>query len=350
MKFSVLVPVYNVEKYITKCLDSLLSQTFKDYEIILVDDGSTDSSGGICDLYAAKYPDVVRVFHKQNEGLLLTRRYSLRQAHGEYIVFVDSDDYVEKNLLEILSKTFDQYQIDMVIYNFKRFVDGCSNFSSPDIPYPDGTIFSGSSKQELYCRYLISHLFVNMWVKAVRRSCIDIDVDYSRWKINRGEDIIQSFALFDRCKSIIYIDKQLYYYRKNAGGVTTKVKPTDYFDFLKHYEISKCYLDRWKLPTDTAKQFYARQMGKFYFYLRNLKQKMKAVSDNSSFDKTVHGLIRDERFLDICNRYEADKVLSSYTLRMKIFRYAVLHQNAGMVKLIITASNFFGGSGNAKHS
>lgn len=350
MKFSVLVPVYNVEKYIMECLDSLLEQTFKDYEIILVDDGSTDSSGGICDSYAAKYPEFVRVFHKQNEGLLLTRRYSLRQAHGEYIVFVDSDDYVDKTLLETLSNTFDRHHTDMVIYNFKRFEDGSSDYSSPDIPYPDGTIFSGSGKQELYCRYLISHLFVNMWVKAVRRSCIDIDEDYSRWKMNLGEDIIQSFALFDRCESILYIDKKLYYYRKNEGGMTTKVKPTDFIDFLKHYEISKCYLERWKLPTDTAKQFYARQIGKFYSYLRNLKEKMKAASDIPSFDKTVQSLIQDERFLDICNHYEADKVLSSYTLRIEIFRYAVLHQNAGMVKWIISASNFFGGIGNAKHS
>lgn len=347
MKFSILVPVYNVEKYITECLDSLVSQTFRDFEIVIVDDGSTDKSGEICDTYGERYPDVVRVFHKQNEGLLLTRRYSIKQAIGEYIVFVDSDDYVEKNLLETLDDTFDRYHTDMVIYNFKRFTDGSSDYTTPDIPYPNGTIFSGFDKQELYCRYLISHVFVNMWVKAVKRSCIDSDVDYSNWNVNIGEDIMQSFALFDICKSIVYINNELYCYRKNDGSMTMKVRPTDYLDFLKHYEISKNYLERWNLPTETEKQFYARQISKFYAYLRNLKKMMKAISDIQSFDKTVQGLVQDSRFQDICAQYEADKWFSSYTLRLRIFRYAVLHHKVKMVKRIIAASNFLGGIGNA---
>ena len=149
MKFSILVPVYNVEKYLEQCLESIMAQTFTDFEVILVDDGSRDKSGLICDTYAQKYPEKIRVFHKENEGLLLTRRFSLKQAKGEYIVFVDSDDYVAKNLLETLAENFEFYACDMLLYNFVRFVEGEEGESSPIIPFPDGTVFEGDNKYEL---------------------------------------------------------------------------------------------------------------------------------------------------------------------------------------------------------
>lgn len=343
MKFSILVPVYNVERYITECIDSLLNQTYKDYEIILVDDGSTDNSGHICDKYAEKFPNFVKVFHKKNEGLLLTRRYSLKKAEGEYVVFVDSDDYVDAKLLETLNQTFLKFNTDMVIYNFKRFTDEKMDFSSPFIPFKDGTVFCGDNKRSLYESYIVSYTFVNMWVKAVKRHCIDIDEDYSYWKGSLGEDITQSFALFDRCDSIVYIDKKLYYYRKNDNGLTMNVKPKDYIDFLKHYEISKLYLKKWNLSENVAKQFYDRQLGKFYFYLRRLQGKLKKESNLAEFNNTIENLIRDKRFLEICNCYTGDKRISSYVIRMKYFRHAALNHNVAMVKWLIIFSNLFGG-------
>ena len=100
-KISVIVPVYNVEKYLHKCIDSILVQTFTDFELLLIDDGSTDKSGDICDEYAVKDARV-RVFHTENRGVSAARNHGLREASGDWICFVDSDDWVENCYLEYL--------------------------------------------------------------------------------------------------------------------------------------------------------------------------------------------------------------------------------------------------------
>ena len=102
LKFSVLIPVYNTEKYIEECLQSVLNQTYQDFEIILVDDGSTDSSGVICDNYQKDYPEKIKVKHKENQGQLASRCVAIKEAKGDYCIFVDSDDSIKNNLLENL--------------------------------------------------------------------------------------------------------------------------------------------------------------------------------------------------------------------------------------------------------
>ena len=102
--FSIIVPVYNVEKYIAECIESVLNQNFGDYELILVDNGSTDKGLQICKEYAQRNADKIKLFHKENEGLLLTRRYGLKMSNGEYVVFLDSDDCLRNNALEELNR------------------------------------------------------------------------------------------------------------------------------------------------------------------------------------------------------------------------------------------------------
>ena len=101
MKISIVVPVYNVEKYLDRCIKSLLNQSIEEYEILLIDDGSKDNSGKMCDEYQRR-DSRIKVFHKENEGLGLTRNYGMNQAAGEYILFVDSDDYIAQECLKDL--------------------------------------------------------------------------------------------------------------------------------------------------------------------------------------------------------------------------------------------------------
>ena len=101
MKISIIIPVYNVEKYLRECLDSILAQSYKDFEIILADDGSTDSSGNICDEYSMKYENI-KVLHKNNNGLSSARNAGLDIAQGEYILFIDSDDVVSPVIWKLL--------------------------------------------------------------------------------------------------------------------------------------------------------------------------------------------------------------------------------------------------------
>ena len=118
MIFSVIIPVYNVEKFLRQCIDSVLAQTFLDYQVLLIDDGSTDSSGTICDEYSEKYA-FIKTIHQQNQGLSGARNSGLDHAVGEWIVFLDSDDWVETNMFEVLNKHIQSENIDMVSFNLK---------------------------------------------------------------------------------------------------------------------------------------------------------------------------------------------------------------------------------------
>ena len=116
---SVIVPVYNVEKYITRCVESFVSQNFSDYEILLIDDGSTDRSGIICDDIEKKY-NKIRTFHKVNGGLASARNYGLKHARGEYIVFVDSDDWVTQDFFQFIYEHLNKKAVDILKYGFQR--------------------------------------------------------------------------------------------------------------------------------------------------------------------------------------------------------------------------------------
>lgn len=118
MKYSFIVPIYNVEQYIKKCVDSLLEQTYKDFEIVLVDDGSTDSSGLIADNYAEKWPQFITVKHQINKGLGGARNTGIELSKGDYLVMVDSDDYVSEKLLEIVDRYLVQYNNDLLIFDY----------------------------------------------------------------------------------------------------------------------------------------------------------------------------------------------------------------------------------------
>ena len=113
-RFSIIVPVYNVEKYLSTCVESILSQTFNNWELILINDGSTDYSGIICDEYKKK-DTRIKVFHTENKGVSAARNIGLKNAIGEWIAFIDSDDYMEKNWLEVVSMTIKKYKAELYI-------------------------------------------------------------------------------------------------------------------------------------------------------------------------------------------------------------------------------------------
>ena len=343
MRFSILIPVYNVEKYLPRCMETVMAQTFTDFEVLLVNDGSTDGSGAICDRYAKEYPDKVRVFHKENEGLLLTRRYSLKRAQGEYMIFVDSDDYVSEGLLASVNDAIEKYGADMVLYNFYRFVEGEEGLSSPDVPFADGTVFEGDGKSELYKTMLLGHFFVNLWVKAVKRDIIDIDADYSDRAINKGEDVLQTLPIFTEAKKVVYIDKKLYYYRKNTGSMTVNVKKTDCTENLTLQDGILEYLDIWGSSDNMRYSFISNQMVAFYHWLRRMKAKSKALGDASVFKEALACLGEDHRFLDALSAYRVEYSAKRLRFRMRLFKMYMLNKRWRSATLLIGVSNLFGG-------
>lgn len=214
MLFSVIIPVYNVEKYIEYCINSMLCQIDKDVEIILIDDGSKDSSGIICDNYAMNYPQV-KTFHKNNGGVSSARNMGLAKARGEYILWVDPDDYVTDDWYHtIKSKILDGYE---AIYFIHRLIyeDGSTELQS--YGGDSRNISLEETMESLAQDKIMSHLFDKVFKREV----------YKGLEFPSGVHFMEDYSimhkLFYRAKNVYFIDKCLYNYRVNANGLCHSV-------------------------------------------------------------------------------------------------------------------------------
>lgn len=239
MRFSVLIPVYNVEKYLDQCLRSVLTQDYADFEVILVNDGSTDGSPEICRRYAEE-DSRIRFFDKENDGLLLTRRYSIRRTSGEYLVFLDSDDFWEQGILSRLNREIESSHPDMICYRFRVVTDTGEPVYEDKGVFPDGTFFDTASKETFLKEFVGSSRLNNIWLKCVKSDIVDRDTDYSRFKDKKGEDILQSIAMIRNAGSIVCLDDVLVNYRMSPSGRgrNFKLKYIDDYDTVKNHVYS----------------------------------------------------------------------------------------------------------------
>ena len=224
MKFSVLTPVYNVEKYIVECIESVINQTYSDFEFILVDDGSPDESPRICDEYAQE-DSRIKVIHKENGGLISARRAAIAVASGEYCVFLDSDDYLDREALEVINKKIEETSCDCVCYGFNRVNDqGSVLWRSNDT---EEKIVN--EKGELYKIIFTNHAFNSLGRKAVRRELLS--ADFSKYyHVSMGEDLLQSIEILKNSKSVAFTTENLYNYRINLSSITRTVSINNYID------------------------------------------------------------------------------------------------------------------------
>ena len=233
IKFSIMTPVYKVEQYLPECIESVLGQTYGNFEFILVDDGSPDRCGEICDEYAEK-DSRIRVFHKPNGGLMHTRRYALERASGDYYVFLDSDDYLSLDALETLSRYINETGADCVIYGLE-WLRPEGTVQVQCAPCDCGRVIT--DKRELYNIIFNNESYNAIWRKCARASCFD-GRDYSAWyHINNGEDLIQSIEIVENARSIVFIPEKLYRYRYNSTSITHSNEFDNYSADLEVNEI-----------------------------------------------------------------------------------------------------------------
>lgn len=212
---SVLVPVYNVEKYLPRCLDSILHQTYTDYEILLVDDGSTDQSGALCDQYALKY-SCIRVIHQKNAGVAEVRNVSLAHARGEYITFVDSDDAIEKTYLEFLLRDLETSGADVSVCSWSEISDDGARRELTWDHKEDGFqiwITEQAVKALLYQKGIDN----NTWGKLYTRSVLD-GIVFPKGKLY--EDIAVTYQVLLKAKRVCYRPEPLYLYTTNTTGIS----------------------------------------------------------------------------------------------------------------------------------
>lgn len=236
IKFSIMTPVYKVERYLPECIESVLGQTYGNFEFILVDDGSPDHSGEICDEYAKK-DSRIRVFHKPNGGLMHTRRYALERAQGDYYVFLDSDDYLSLDTLETLSRYISETGVDCVIYGFEWLrPEGTSHIKCSS--YDCGRVIT--DKRELYNIVFNDEAYNSLCRKCAKASCFD-GRDHSRYyHIKRGEDLLQSLEILENAGSFLFIPETLYCYRVNPASITHS---DSYEGYRANFEVRETVLE-----------------------------------------------------------------------------------------------------------
>ncbi len=236
VRFSVLVPVYNVEAWLRECLDSVCRQSCGDFELLLVDDGSTDESGAICDEYAAADARI-RVFHKENGGLMSARRYAIERACGSYFVFLDSDDRLETTALETLSGAIRETGADCLIYGICRELpDGAEHLVCP--PGICGRLLT--DRREVLNIVLNDDSFNSLCRKCAKRSCFDGRDFTPYFHIRSGEDRIQSTEILENAASFLFLPDELYHYRYNGGSITHTIS---YDGWRADFEVERIVHD-----------------------------------------------------------------------------------------------------------
>ncbi|MBQ7434233.1 MAG: glycosyltransferase [Oscillospiraceae bacterium] len=217
MKLSIIVPVYNVEKYLEECVDSLLNQTLQDLEIFLVDDGSTDRSGEIADRYAREYPDKVHTLHLNNGGQGRARNAALPMASGDYVGFVDSDDWIERDMYEKLLDRAEKTGADVVVCDFlEHYADGREQ-TLPACLQDHPLSAAGSSCNKIFRRSLIG----------------DLRFPEGLWY----EDFYFSAVMLLRSKRTEFIPEPLYVYRRGQESTMHNNNARKNLDMLKIMEL-----------------------------------------------------------------------------------------------------------------
>lgn len=237
---SVIVPVYKAESYLHRCVDSILAQTFSDFEVLLIDDGSPDKSGEICDEYALK-DSRVRVFHKENGGVSSARNLGLDNAVGDFVMFVDSDDWIVSDCLELCIKEIFENELDALQFGFVQVWNDSKSYRIKNGTY----ILSG--KQYLQTR----NFNVAVWAGVYKRNIIEEYNLRFPSQLKLAEDQIFTLSFFRYVQRIKYLEKSLYYYLQREDSAVHNSKSKDMLlsckkliELSKEWPPSKSFIDK----------------------------------------------------------------------------------------------------------
>lgn len=276
--FSIIVPVYNVSQYLGNCLKSIAEQSYTDWECILVDDGSTDNSGLICDEFSKKSQRFV-IVHKENEGVSCARNTGLDISKGQWLIFIDSDDYIQKDYLHDLAECI-KHDVDFVFTGYTIFQD---NQIIRKARYKFG-VHTADERREVVSVILSSG---TPWAKAYKNDIVKKNgLKFDR-NLSISEDRMFLYDYLPYVKSVCISDKTDYYYRQNPNSISfTKRNPTEYVyrqDILGEKALK--VRDSWKL---TMKQFLPFIIAHFHFVNDLIgRSGIQYMLDNSTIINTV---------------------------------------------------------------
>ena len=234
---SVIVPVYNVEPFLKKCVDSIVLQTYANLEIILIDDGSPDKCPEICDAYARK-DNRIKVVHQENGGLARVRNVGIENATGDYITFIDSDDFVAPNYVDFLYKGIFENNADMSIASFSVCKENCVNISP--VEEAKYIIVTKTQCMEYYTSLRLNP-FISAWNKLYKRDLFD-GITYPDGKLY--EDAFTTYKLFEKAERIAFTSTKLYYYRVNPQSILGQSFREKHLEMIEAFRSGMDYFNQ----------------------------------------------------------------------------------------------------------
>lgn len=235
---SIIVPVYNVEKYINRCIETIIKQDYKNIEILLIDDGSTDESGNICDEFEKKYSNI-KVIHQKNQGLSKARNVGIKMSSGKYIGFVDSDDYIERDMYDVLHKNMLKYDADISVCDYIKIAENMksckkSNINSKTIIYDE----MAPKMKELLTEENLNNY---VWNKLYKRDLFDKNMFKEGAKF---EDIDIMYKLFYEANRIVYTDYAAYNYVQRDNSIMKTIDNNAIADLIRATNERYLFIER----------------------------------------------------------------------------------------------------------
>ena len=286
---SVIVPVFNVEKYLERCVDSILNQSYKDLEIILVDDGSTDRSGEICEGYAKK-DSRVRVFHKKNGGLSDARNFGISKSRGEYVGFVDSDDWIDREMFSELKRLAVKYDADIVTCNIAR----ASNEKSAVRQPRQKTIVY--SQEDYVKKYFKIHSQTTEYYACNKlyKSSILTKSQYPYGLT--AEDVLGTYLAILKAYKIVATNQTYYYYFKNPASITVDTSDK-IFDQVLIWDKVVDYTKKYAPQYNDYVEVNRKRVPLNILYRCASNEKLKDLQNNKKLSNLLIELKSNEREL-----------------------------------------------------
>lgn len=289
-KVSLIIPIYNVVKYLPRCVESIVNQTFKDFEAVFVNDGSTDDSPIVCQNLISSYPNM-KLVNKINGGLSSARLYGFHESCGEYIVFIDSDDYLHTDYLKELYYSIVSNNADVSMCSY--FLDTQRELITNALYFP--FIYGHLSKNDILKKYLLPQLSSSrpgedllpsfMWLRMFKRNLLSDEYFISE-RIVYQEDLAFSMKIFPKIRKLAIVNKPLYYYCVNPGSLTMKYRPN----------LWGMMSSLFKLVKDTVNQydFSISRLDGFLLYMIMFSLRNASIAGLKTFNSTEKFIQNDE--------------------------------------------------------
>ncbi len=329
---TVIVPVYNVAPYLANCLDSILAQTFTDFEVILVDDGSTDGSGALCDSYTEKDARF-RCLHKENGGLVSARQAGFKEVKGEYVTFVDSDDWIAPAMYQRMCAAAKDTGADAVCCNYtavtpKGDIRCRSSFQS-------GLYEKAQLEEQVYPRMIYSGSYFtygiapNLWNKIFRRELLERNLYNVPLSVKVGEDALVSYICLLEASSIYFCEEYFYYYRSSSSSLTHNMDE-------KRLPENRTLFHTLLQIIDLSAYPYMERSLDYYFVYQSLLTLVPVFSTMTGSRRDIRRLFLDEcAFSPVKKAFRTVKISQIGGLHNKLYAFCIRHRLYGLFRFFL---------------